>query len=300
MRTTDCVNFSYYDTGTGGVINEINYLNGYFYVVCSNGAIARSLTGVTWSIVSGAAPWFGKDIKDIAYIGTNYVLISDGSAWQTSTNLTSWTTYTGDGPSNFVTRTSTQLVSIGFNSATSQSVVRTSTNGVTWTTQGNLSATSISYNGTSKYVAVQGVGSFIMLSSADLFTWTNIDVSFIQGVGVIIRDSASNVRLQSYDTTLPNYLCTRVVQEDYVNADATTIYVTGADGYKIFVVVTVADQSTGGFRIPYIEYHRGAAPTYQPYYIVRYPVYGGSGSSPSLAPVYCTTFTTGAIENTTY
>lgn len=301
MRSTDAVNWSYYYTGFASKVNEIKYLNGYFYTVHDNGGVARSANGITWTTLTSnpADAIMGQTISDIAYIAGRYVLTSNNGYYQTTTNLSSFVTYQNGGPSGFILNDGSKLVSSAFDVNANSWKIRTSTDGITWTEQSVEEASDIAYSG-SKYIAIKsGAGTELRESSA-LGAWSTIQLSNITGVGIIVRDSSNNIRLQSYDANAPTYLCARIIQEDYVAGVNSTIYVNGADGYQIFVVVTPDGASAGGQRIPYVELHRGAAPAYQPYYTVTYPAYGGSGSTVNPANVYCTVFTTGEVEKITY
>ena len=191
------------------------------------------------------------------------------------------------------------MISSAFDSGSGTWRLRTSTDGINWTQQAVEEAVDIAFSGT-KYVAVRNGEAAPFRESTDLVTWTDINLSNLTGVGIIIRDSLNQVRLQSYDSTALTYLCTRIIQQDYVAGTDQTIYVTGADGYKIFVVVTPDSGAAGGQRLPYVTLRRGASPTFQPYYTVTYPAYGGSGSTVNPANVWCTVFTTGEVEKITY
>lgn len=296
MRTTDCVNYTYHFTGYSSTVNEVKYLRGYHYTVHDNGGIARSADGITWTtlVATASNSVMSYDVYDISYINGTYVLCGNNGYYQTSTNLSTWTTYSSGGPSTFIYKDTSQLISFG------GGYIRTSTDGFNWTNQALLNGSSIAFGASKFVVTYSAAGTKPKYSSAITGPWVESDLGVATGVGVVIRDSNGNTRLQSYDPTAVNYLMTRVVQENYVAGTNTTIYVTGSNGYQIFVMVTPDGGSAGGSCLPSVTYGRGGAPDYQPYFTLTYPPYGGGGSTYTNANVYCTVFTTGSPETISY
>lgn len=306
--TTDGASLAYYSTGYTSRVREIQFLNGYFYALHDNGGISRSTNGTSWTTLITPATWTGEDINDIGkHIGTT--LLGGNVVKQTATDGVTFTTNPNepigirggiflDGTS--ISDTNGRLL---FTAATAGAGVRmysfSASTGVYTDLTGpvNFTAKEIAKSG-STYIAATDE---LWYSTNAAVTWTKIPPIEAppSGVGIIIKDENGLERIQSYDVTKQNYLCTRLVRTDYVTAAGTQINVPEANGYKIFTFAIPEVTTNGQFVYPYPEYHRGTAPNYTPYFIVRYPSYGGYYTG-TQAPATFYTFTTGVVEQTTY
>lgn len=302
---------TFYNTGFDSKVVEVKFLNGYFYALHDNGGISRSTNGTSWTVVSQPATWTGTNIRDVGRI-LNYTLLAGTGVTQVATNGVNFTDVSSPPITieGAIFNEGSTLLFNGRNTSTgAYNTYRY--NGTSYTIIGNTygAATNNFFpifsecasNG-SVYVGSSSQG---LIYSTDFgVTWALIPANEVppSGSGIIIKDENGTVRLQSYDPTAANYLCTRFIKTVYINAPNTQINVPEANGYKIiaFPMPDFSSATAAGVNVmPYAEYHRGTAPDYQPYVIMRYPQYGGSFTATQI-PANVAIFTTGQVEQGTY
>jgi hypothetical protein len=134
--------------------------------------------------------------------------------------------------------------------------------------------------------------------STDGVNWTNAEgINNLTGVGVVIRDSLSRIRLQSNATGVTGFSA-RVVKTAFVTSN-TTISVPEATNYRIFAyAATSLNGVTFIVVTPYLEYHRNASGV--PSIDVIYPTLAFGGQPQENASAYITIFTDGVYETSVY
>jgi len=180
--------------GSSGPDSAIRYVNGGLTALWADNAsssliyISRSTDGITWTNTTPSTPAVYTNFRDIAWNGTNYVVVFENVAGTasnrciTSPNLTTWTERTFTGSSNLswynVISVGTNFLALGGSSSPDYAISRSTDSGVTWTQVNNGGGAGGIANpqGFLQYDSVRNVVGFVSNGSDNLSK-----VSFDQG-----------------------------------------------------------------------------------------------------------------------
>jgi len=182
-------------------IYSIAYGNNKFVAGGSNGKMAYSSDGVTWTAVTDSKFGSTNDIKSIAYGNNKFVAVS---YWQIaySSDGTTWTVAvypfdTNSSGSRFAYYGNNKFVAVGGGNK-----IASSTDGVTWSSPVGVSSFTSSIDaiayGNNKFVAVGSYGK--MATSADGTTWTAVETNPFDGTNSIYAIAYGNNKFVAGDS----------------------------------------------------------------------------------------------------
>ena len=194
LTSLDGAAWTRHSLGTSNLYYGVAWSGATAVAVGFNGAISSSPDGVTWTPRVSGAP--NEIFQGVAWSGSQFVAVSRAGAILTSPDGGTWTSQANGGGLWGVTSSGTQLVAVGYSSASCCiDVILTSPDGVTWTPQStNVGALPMAVTWTGQqYLAVGGSGALgTMRSSPDGINWKS-EATGSQAVLFGVASSGSTV-----------------------------------------------------------------------------------------------------------
>lgn len=181
----DNARFSTVQIFPSSAVQRIRFVNNMFIAMGDNGFLATSATGITWTVRQIFTT--GQSLRDVTFGNGTYVVVANGNVVATSTDLTTWVTYTnpfGNTSQNGIAVTFGNSVFVAMTdhmALNGHPTFWTSSNGATWTnrldTTGFEPKDILFHQGVFYAVGMGSGNANYLRTSTDGITWTSRGVT---------------------------------------------------------------------------------------------------------------------------